>query len=176
MQEGDDSLMAMNKELLLSLAYRLLEEPPLREMGAKKGTTAVKTVAGIFRDVSRSSKADDRMHKALTMVEALAGSPLARYGMRQQYEAIISALEISRGRVNHPDLKGLSFDELAYVLGWLSRIFHAQIAGVSASGVQTRSKNRRLQGDVVKNEEKPPLNEHDDWKKVLMNWANKQKL
>jgi len=175
MQKGDDSLMALDKEHLLSLAYRLLEEPPLREMGAKKGTTAVKTVAGILRDVSRSSKADDRMQKALTMVEALAGSPLARYGMQQQYQAIISALKISRGRVNHPDLKGLSFDELAYVLGWLSRIFHAQIAGVSPSGVQTKSKNRRLQGDVAKSKRKASQNDLDDWKKALKDWADKQK-
>ncbi len=167
--------MALDKERLLDLAYRLLREPSLRGMGAKKGTTAINTVAGIFREVFRSSKTDDRMQKALSMVEALARSPLARHGMQQQYQAIISALKISRGRVNHPDLKGLSFDELAYVLGWLSRIFRAQIAGVSPSGVQTKSKNRHLQGDVAKSKEKASQNDLDDWKKALKDWADKQK-
>ena len=71
------------------------------------------------------------MHQALSLVEELPKSPLARYSMRDQYQRILGVLRVRNGRVNHPDLKDLSFEELAYVIGWVNRLHRA--VGLPAS-------------------------------------------
>lgn len=117
--------MALDKEQLLNLAYRLLEEPGWPQGAGKSGNTAVSTVAGIFREFARLPAGADRLHQALSLIEELAKSPLARYGMRDQYQGILEVLRVGNGRVNHPDLKDLSFEELAYIIGWVNRLHRA---------------------------------------------------
>jgi hypothetical protein len=123
--------MALDKERLLNLAYRLLEEPGWPQGSEKPGNTAVGTVAGIFRKLARLPAGEDRLHQALSLIEKLPKSPLARYSMRSQYQRILEVLRVRNGRTNHPALKNLSFEELAYVIGWVNRLHRA--AGIPAA-------------------------------------------
>lgn len=121
--------MALDRERLLNIAYQLLEEPGWPQGADKSGHTAVSTVANIFREFARLPASTDRLHQALSLIEELPKSPLARYSMREQYQSILGVLHICNGRTNHAALKNLSFEELAYVIGWVNRLHRA--VGVS---------------------------------------------
>lgn len=123
--------MAPDKERLLELAYRLLEEPGWPQGSEKPGSTAVGTVTGIFRELARLPGGEDRLHQALSLIEELPKSPLARHGMRDQYQGVLKVLRVQKGRTDHPALKNLSFEELAYVIGWVNRLHRA--VGIPAS-------------------------------------------
>lgn len=176
-KEGD-TVMALKKERLLEIAYRLLEEPGwFDRRGKKAGMTAINTVAGIFAEFARYPETGERMKKTLAMVEALTISPLARHGMKEQYQTIIDVLKIKKGEVQHPDLKGLSFEELAYVLGWLSRLLRARSAGITVGVVQAGEKSDKPNGEASKKEEEIPMIENlESLKKKLKDWADKQKV
>lgn len=120
--------MALDKERLLELAYRLIREPGWSGGGQKPGSSAIGTVAEIFREFSRRPAKEDRLRQALSIIEKLPESPLARHSMRDQYRGIVQALGVRNGQVKHPVLKDLSFEELAYVIGWVARL-HRAFAG-----------------------------------------------
>ncbi|GFN23381.1 hypothetical protein [Thermanaeromonas sp. C210] len=146
--------MGLDKERLLGLAYRLLEEPGWPGAADRAGQTAINTVAGIFREFSRLPAGADRLKQALSLIEALPGSPLARYSMRNQYQRILEILQVRNGRVNHPAIKELSFEELAYVIGWVSRLHRAMAAGVKASAAKVSGKDKRQKGASTREPEK----------------------
>lgn len=136
--------MTLDKERLLNLAYELLKEPGWpREVG-KPGNTAMSTVARIFREFARLPASADRMHQALFLIEKLPQSTLARSSMPDQYRGILGVLRVRNGRVNHPALKNLSFEELAYVIGWVNRLHRAVgIPPVPPAGEATVERGQR---------------------------------
>jgi len=136
--------MALDKERLLNLAYQLLGEPGWPQGSEKMGNTALGTVAGIFREFAHLPAGTGRLHQALSLIEELPKSPLARYSMREQYQRILGVLHIRNGRTNHPALKNLSFEELAYVIGWVNRLHRAVAirAAVPAEKGEARSGQR----------------------------------
>lgn len=173
-------MIALERERLLEIAYRLADGLGWVDQGGKKvSMTAISTVAGIFAEFVRYPGTGKRMKKALEMIEALSGSPLARYGMQKQYQTIIDVLKIKKGEMQHPDLKGLSFEELAYVMGWLSRIFRARAAGIMPAVVPTSESDGKSKGETVRKKKKGETPQNDDldpWKKALKEWMeNKQK-
>ncbi|MDK2888114.1 hypothetical protein SAMN02745218_02172 [Desulfofundulus australicus DSM 11792] len=121
--------MALDKERLLELAYQLIREPGWSGGGQKPGSSAIGTVAEIFREFSCRPAKEDRLRQALSVIERLPESPLARTrSMRVQYRGIVQALGVRNGQVKHPVLKNLSFEELAYVIGWVARL-HRSLTG-----------------------------------------------
>ncbi|SHI96301.1 hypothetical protein [Desulfofundulus thermosubterraneus] len=120
--------MALDKERLLELAYQLVREPGWPGGDQKPGGSAIGTVAEIFREFSRRPAKEDRLRQALSIIEKLPECPLARHSMRDQYRGIVQALGVHNGQVKHPVLKDLSFEELAYVIGWVARL-HRAFAG-----------------------------------------------
>ncbi|MGB9791013.1 MAG: hypothetical protein ACPLTR_00355 [Thermacetogeniaceae bacterium] len=158
-------MVALEKKPLLELAYHLLDEIE----GIGVSLTAVKNVAEIFADIYRSQDSEDKMVRALVMVEALSKSPLARRKMQEQYKALLDVLQIRNGRVQHPDLRALSFEEFAYVLGWLSRLFHARAAGITHAIGQSEKKKKQLRAGSLEGDSLAP------WQKKLKELTNKQK-
>lgn len=120
--------MALDKERLLELAYQLIRERGWPGGDQKSGGSAIGTVAEIFREFSRRPAKEDRLRQVLSIIEKLPESPLARHSMRDQYQGIVQALGVRNGQVKHPVLKDLSFEELAYVIGWVARL-HRAFAG-----------------------------------------------
>lgn len=159
--------MALDKERLLGLAYRLLEEPGWPGAADKTGNTAVSTIAGIFREFARLPAGADRLQQALSLIEALPRSPLARYSMRKQYQKILDILQVRNGRVNHPAIKGLSFDELAYVVGWVSRLHRTMTAGITASAAEASGRHKQQDGASPR---KPGKTSHNDADAIDPRW------
>ncbi len=120
--------MAKDKERLLQLAYQLVREPAWPAGDRKSGGTATGTVVQIFREFARAPAKEDRLRQALAIIEKLPESPLARHSMPGQFRGVVQALGVCNGQVRHPLLKNLSFEELAYVIGWAARL-HRALAG-----------------------------------------------
>lgn len=136
--------MAMDKERLLELAYRLVQEPGWPDRDERSGgNTALGTVAGIFREFACRPPEEGGLVAALSLVEKLPSSPLARHSMRGQYEGILRVLYIRNGRVHHPELKNLTFEELAYVIGWVNRLHRATGISPAPSGGTAEARRRR---------------------------------
>ncbi|MGQ9512225.1 hypothetical protein [Thermodesulfitimonas sp.] len=147
--------MALDRERLLKIAYQLLEEPGWPQGSDKSSPTAVSTVANIFREFARLPANTDRLHQALSLIEKLPESPLARYSMPGQYRGILTVLRVRNGRVNHPDLKGLSFEELAYVIGWVNRLHRAVSVSLTLPPGDDTVQRRQEKHAAAKREGRP---------------------